>query len=218
VGVQICGYATKLPSRRGAHGYVNSFIVISLKSLLVHFHFSALFLKLSGFSAFFASPIGCLRFLHVAPSVRMLSTCVRTGLSTSPEKRGIQQESQEIAENEAGDFGVVMHVAERIQNETLVLMISGRVTFYSRKVFQALVKTARFSGAKHIIFNMQEVTFMDSAALGGLVLAYLNLNEGDRDMSVVEPKYPVKSLLEDANFPSLIPTYPTEEIAFQAIQ
>jgi anti-anti-sigma factor len=111
-----------------------------------------------------------------------------------------------------------MHVSERIQNETLVLMISGRVTFYSRKVFQALVKTARYSGAKHIIFNMQEVTFMDSAALGSLALAYLNLNEGDRDMSVIEPKHPIKTLLQDANFLSLIPTYPTEELAFQAIQ
>jgi len=138
--------------------------------------------------------------------------------SRHPEKIwGIQQESQEIAENEEGDFSL-MHVAERIQNETLVLMISGRVTFYSRKVFQALVKTARFSGAKHIIFNMQEVTFMDSSALGGLVLAYLNLNEADVAMSLVEPKQPVKTLLEEVNFPSLIPTYPTEEVAFQAIQ
>jgi anti-anti-sigma factor len=131
---------------------------------------------------------------------------------------GIQQEYQEIAENEAGTSGVVMYVAERMQNETLVLMISGRVTFYSRKVFQGLVKTARFSGAKHIIFNMQEVTFMDSAALGVLALAYLDLNEGNMAMSVIEPKQPVKTLLEEANFPSLIPTYPTEETAFQAIQ
>lgn len=111
-----------------------------------------------------------------------------------------------------------MNVAERIQNDVLILMISGRLTFYSRKVFQALVKTAKFSGAKHIIFNMQEVTFMDSAALGSLVLAYLNLNEGDMDMSVIEPKSPVKTLLEEANFPSMIPTYPTEESAFHAIQ
>jgi anti-anti-sigma factor len=182
------------------------------------FSFLCSFSWLLRFSSIFFNSIGCLKIGHFATSVRMLSTCVRTGLSTSSENGDIQQESQEIAENEAGDFGVVMHVAERIQNETLVLMISGRVTFYSRKVFQALVKTARFSGAKHIIFNMQEVTFMDSAALGGLVLAYLNLTEGDMDMSVVEPKHPVKTLLEDANFPSLIPTYPTEEIAFQAIQ
>lgn len=130
----------------------------------------------------------------------------------------IQQESQGSAENTEGHSGAIMYVAERLHNETLVLMISGRVTFYSRKVFQALVKTAKFSGAKHIIFNMQEVTFMDSTALGGLLLASLTLNEGEMDMSVVEPKLPVKALFKTENFSSLIPIYPTEEIAFRAIQ
>lgn len=131
---------------------------------------------------------------------------------------GIQQELQEIAENKEITSGVEMQVAERMQNTTLVLMISGRVTVYSRKVFQGMVKAARFSGAKHIIFNMQGVTFMDSIGLGGLVLAYLDLNDNHMAMSVVEPQQPVKTLLEDANFPDLIPTYPTEETAFQAIQ
>ena len=77
-----------------------------------------------------------------------------------------------------------MHVAERIQDDILVLMISGRVTFYSRKVFQAIVSNARHSGAKHIMFNIQGVTFMDSTALGGLALAYLNLKECDLTMSL----------------------------------
>jgi anti-anti-sigma factor len=111
-----------------------------------------------------------------------------------------------------------MHVAERIQNETLVLMISGRVTFYSRKVFQAIVSNARLSGAKHIMFNIQGVTFMDSTALGGLALAYLNLKECDLAMSLVGPQQSIKTLLEEANFPTLIPTYPSEESAFQSIQ
>jgi anti-sigma B factor antagonist len=133
------------------------------------------------------------------------------------EIRDIQQESAEIAENNKITPGVEMQVAERMQNTTLVLMISGRVTVYSRKVFQGMVKAARFSGAKHIIFNMQGVTFMDTIGLGGLVLAYLDLNGNHMAMSVVEPQQSVKTLLEDANFPDLIPTFPTEETAFQAI-
>jgi anti-anti-sigma factor len=111
-----------------------------------------------------------------------------------------------------------MYVAERIQDKALVLMISGRVTCYSRKVFQGIVKTARISGAKHIIFNMEGVTFMDSAALGGVVLAYLNLNEGDVGMSIVAPQHPVNIFFEDQGFSTLIPTYPTEEMALQAVQ
>ncbi len=133
------------------------------------------------------------------------------------EIRGIQQELEEIAENNNITPGVEMHVAERMQDTTLVLMISGRVTVYSRKVFQGMVKSARFSGARHIIFNMQGVTFMDTIGLGGLVLAYLDLHDHHMVMSVVEPQQPVKTLLEDANFPELIPTYPTEETALQAI-
>lgn len=130
---------------------------------------------------------------------------------------GIQQESEEIAENNKITPGVEMQVAERMQDTTLVLMISGRVTAYSRKVFQGMVKSARFSGARHIIFNMEGVTFMDTIGLGGLVLAYLDLNDNHMAMSVVEPQQPVKTLLEDANFPELVPTYPTEETALQAI-
>ena len=123
-----------------------------------------------------------------------------------------------IAERGRKNHGVIMHVAERIQEDTLVLMISGRVTFYSRKVFQAIVNNARLSGAKHIMFNIQGVTFMDSAALGVLALAYLNLMECDLAMSLVGPQQPIKNLLDEANFPTLIPTYPSEESAFQSIQ
>ena len=111
-----------------------------------------------------------------------------------------------------------MYVAERRKDDTLVLMISGRVTFYSRKIFQAIVNNARLSGAKHIMFNIQGVTFMDSAALGGLGLAYLNLQECDLAMSLVGPPQPIRTLLDEANLPALIPTYPSEESAFQAIQ
>ena len=58
-----------------------------------------------------------------------------------------------------------MHVAERIQDEALVLMISGRVTFYSRKVFQAIVNNAKLSGARCIMFNIQDVTFIDQTSV-----------------------------------------------------
>ncbi|MGD9851047.1 MAG: STAS domain-containing protein [Nitrospirales bacterium] len=109
-----------------------------------------------------------------------------------------------------------MHVAERIQNDTLILMISGRLTFYSRKVFQALVKTAKFSGARHIIFNMEAVTFLDSTALGGLALAYLSLEEAGIAMSMVSPQSEAQTMLESSNFCSLIPTYFSEECAIDA--
>jgi len=109
-----------------------------------------------------------------------------------------------------------MHVAERIQNDTLILMISGRLTFYSRKVFQALVKTSKHSGSKHIVFNMEGVNFLDSTALGGLALAYLSLDEAGIAMSLVSPQSDVCQILDASDVHSLIPTYPTEESALES--
>ena len=109
-----------------------------------------------------------------------------------------------------------MHVAERLQHDALILMISGRVTFYSRKVFQALVKTAKYSGAKHVVFNMEGVTFLDSTALGGLALAYLDFQESGIAMSLVSPQCDVGTIFESSEFHNLIPTYPTEECALEA--
>lgn len=162
---------------------------------------------------------GRLKIRHIALTIKRLSTCVMHKiLDIMRKSRAFSKNRWKLPKRKKEPFGVMMYVAERMQDTTLVLMISGRVTVYSRKVFQGMVKAARFSGAKHIIFNMQGVTFMDSIALGGLVLAYLDLNENHMAMSVVEPRQPVKTLLEVANFPDLIPTYPTEETALQAIQ
>ena len=103
-----------------------------------------------------------------------------------------------------------MHVAERIQHDTLILMISGRVTFYSRKVFQALVKTAKFSSAKHVIFNLEGVTFLDSVGLGALVLLAKKFLKLKGRMIIVNPQDPVKTLLSEMHMEKIIPMYTTD--------
>ena len=110
-----------------------------------------------------------------------------------------------------------MQVTERIQGETLIVMITGRLTFYSRKVFQAIIKNAGSTGTQHIIINLQDVNFMDSTALGFLALAHLNLMTKNVTMSLVGPKQHIKKMLDQANFPQLIPTYATEDLALQQV-
>jgi anti-anti-sigma factor len=109
-----------------------------------------------------------------------------------------------------------MHVTERLHGQTLILTISGRLTFYSRKMFQALVNTATLSGARHIIFDLNGVTFLDSSALGCLVLAYLKLQQGGIVMSLVGPQPHLQSLMESWDFPELVAMYPTAEGALNA--
>ncbi|MGB0910529.1 MAG: STAS domain-containing protein [Nitrospirales bacterium] len=104
-----------------------------------------------------------------------------------------------------------MQVMERLEGDVLVLMVSGRLSFYSRKVFQAVIRNASTTSARHIIVNLHDVTCMDSAALGFLALAHLNLGGNNVGMSLVAPQKHVKEMLEQANFSQLIPTYATEK-------
>ncbi len=103
-----------------------------------------------------------------------------------------------------------MQVMERLQDGVLVLMISGRLSFYSRKVFQAVIRNAETTNVHHIIVNMREVTAMDSAALGFFALAHLTLMDKHVGMSLVSPPTHIKKILVDANFSTMIPTYETE--------
>ncbi len=104
-----------------------------------------------------------------------------------------------------------MQVMERLQDDVLVLMISGQLSFYSRKVFQAVIRNAGATSAHHIVINLRDVTSMDSAALGFLALAHLNLMEKKVGLSLVAPPKHIKRILEQANFTKLIPTYETEK-------
>ena len=113
--------------------------------------------------------------------------------------------------------GVPMQFTERIHGGILIVVISGRLTFYSRKVFQAVIKNAGITGSQHIIINLESVSFIDSAALGFLALAHLELMTKNVAMSLVGPKQSIKKILDQANFPQLIPTYSTEELALQSV-
>jgi len=106
-----------------------------------------------------------------------------------------------------------MEVTERLQDDVLVLAISGRVSFYSRKIFQAIMNNVQNSQATHVVLNLAEVTFIDSVALGLLVLAYTNMALQHVEMSLVEPSASVREILEMANVPQLIPIYSSEEQA-----
>ena len=108
-----------------------------------------------------------------------------------------------------------MHVTEHLQDGVLVLTISGRFTFYSRKVFQAILKNAGTTKVRQILVNLQGVSFIDSSALGFLALGYLNLIHKQIHMCLVSPPQPVREMLELSNFPKFIPTYNTEDEALQ---
>ncbi|MCH8041165.1 MAG: STAS domain-containing protein [Nitrospinae bacterium] len=106
-----------------------------------------------------------------------------------------------------------MQITEYAHDGVLVLAVSGRLNFYSRKVFQAVMKNAERTIANHVVVNLEAVEYLDSVALGLLVLSQANLSLKGIEMSLVGPRGPVKEILDMANIPKLIPVYSSEEEA-----
>ena len=106
-----------------------------------------------------------------------------------------------------------MHITEHVHDGVLVLKISGRLNFYSRKTFQAVMRNAERGAAEHVVVNLEHVDFLDSVAIGMLALSQARLTLKGIVLSLIGPQPNVKNILELANIPKLIPVYPTEEEA-----
>ena len=63
-----------------------------------------------------------------------------------------------------------MQIKERIVPQGIILDVVGDLTYAHRAVFKAAVEKAKQAGCRHLIVNLEQVRFVDSAGLGLLVL------------------------------------------------
>jgi len=106
-----------------------------------------------------------------------------------------------------------MHITEHAHDGVLVLKISGSLNFYSRKTFQAVMRNAERGLVDHVMVDLSQVGFLDSVAIGLLVLSQARLGLRGVVLSLVGPQGSVKRVLDSANIPKVIPVYSTEEEA-----
>ena len=106
-----------------------------------------------------------------------------------------------------------MQITEHVRDGVLVLTVTGRLNFYSRKTFQAVMRHAEKSTTNHVVLNLRGVESMDTVALGMLVLSQTRLSLKGIEMSLVEPQSGAREMLDVANIPNLIPVYSTEQAA-----
>ena len=107
----------------------------------------------------------------------------------------------------------LMHIAEHFLDHNLVLKVSGRLNLYSRKIFQAVMKNAESSNTECVVLDLSEVDYLDSVALGLLVLSQANLSVIGIPMCLVGPQNGVREVLEISNIGKIIPVYQTIEEA-----
>ncbi|SPP65119.1 STAS domain-containing protein [Nitrospira lenta] len=109
-----------------------------------------------------------------------------------------------------------MQITHRTYRNADVISISGQFNFGTRKEFTAAMEKVKQSGSAHVILNFQQVTFVDSAAIGLLALSSQHYKGTSRKLSLVGIQGTVKQVLQLAHIDQMIPTYASEDLAIGA--
>ena len=92
-----------------------------------------------------------------------------------------------------------MVIQESSQSGAYILEGSGRLDFKARHMFQTAMKAAQTSKESHIVFDLSDVTFVDSAGLALLILANRESKEHNVLFSLCQPRDTIKEVFELTN-------------------
>ena len=112
-----------------------------------------------------------------------------------------------------------MVVSERSLNqETLVETFAGRFDQHARQDFKWRIDHAINHGYRFVVLNMVAVSFVDSSALGWLVLAQRRFHRIGGQMCIIAPAGFVRDILELTEIGEWIPIFTSEDDAIQALK
>jgi anti-sigma B factor antagonist len=67
--------------------------------------------------------------------------------------------------------------SQRLEGSGALVSASGELDLHTCKAFRSTVDEARRDGPKHLVFDLSEVTYIDSTALGVLLVAQRQMSE-----------------------------------------
>ena len=103
-----------------------------------------------------------------------------------------------------------MNITQQTIEDKLILALSGKLDFQSRKSFQTAMAQAQATDHRQIILNLRQVPFIDSAGLGLLAMAYQDLKLANRQLILAAPQDNVVRILDLANIRKMMPIVATE--------
>jgi len=104
----------------------------------------------------------------------------------------------------------MINITERVEPDCTTLTISGHFDIQVRKQFQMAFKQAHASNPHHLIFNLTQVSFIDSSPIAALILAHRTCLTTGTSLSLVVPPGLVLDSLHLMNIGDTIPIHTTE--------
>lgn len=98
-----------------------------------------------------------------------------------------------------------MKITQEIHNKKATLRLEGNFTYTQRKAFQEVLKTVCTDQVEEVVIDLSQVAFLDSAALGLLMISHRQLDAEKRKLSLAYPQPTVRQIIELANLHKTIP-------------
>ena len=96
-----------------------------------------------------------------------------------------------------------MSVTSSITGSKLTINISGRFDFSAHKEFRTAIDSIASNNVNHACVDMRTTDYVDSSALGMLLMLKNKMGDSKESISLVNAKPEVKKILEIANFGQL---------------
>jgi anti-sigma B factor antagonist len=98
-----------------------------------------------------------------------------------------------------------------------VLDVVGEIDVYTAPQFKDAVNGVIASGQKHLVINMERVTYMDSSGFGTLLSATKRLRPDGGTVNLVKCNSPITRMLRITRLNTIFGTYSSEEEAVTEI-
>ena len=108
-----------------------------------------------------------------------------------------------------------MHITERVVGRDVILSLSGKFIFESRKAYNQALQKAKEKNPRKILLNMEGLIYIDSAGLGLLAIGFEQTKLCNIALLLVNPVGAVMRILDLAQLPKIMPVYETEEEALR---
>lgn len=108
----------------------------------------------------------------------------------------------------------MLHVSTKVEQNAVVLELSGRFDFHVMEQFLSTLGHAETTHLpKHVILDLSQVNFIDTMAIGRLVTTRQRLNKASIRFTLAGQRGEVDITLKEIKFEDMVPTVKTLEDA-----
>ena len=112
----------------------------------------------------------------------------------------------------AGDFRVDV---ERLSDDVVVVLVQGEADLHSASELRERLAGVIDDGAKRVLVDLSDTSFIDSMALGVLLGGTKRLRAGGGQLELIVPKPDIRRIFEITMLDRILVIHPSREIALE---